>query len=68
MMDWKNFTDEKPYNNEEVLVWFNGEGVQSAELMEYSEDANGYWSCECDYEIYHPDRWCRIVPPNGEKS
>lgn len=65
-MDWKNFRDVKPNNNEEVLVWFNGEGIESVDLLTYSEDANGYWSCESDGEIFHPDRWCRITPPIDE--
>ncbi len=55
-MNWKYFKNERPNNNEEVLVWFDGEGIESVDLFLYSEDANGYWRCESDGEIYYPDR------------
>lgn len=65
-MDWKLFKNEKPNNNEEILVWFNGEGVESVDLLLYSEGVSGCWSCESDGETFYPDRWCRIVPPSDE--
>ena len=59
-MGWKKFTDQRPKDGEEVIVWFNpGE----LDLMTYREGPGGYWSCESDGEIFWPDLWCRIVPP-----
>jgi hypothetical protein len=70
-MDWKKFTETRPHNNEEVLVWFNEKGREKGmpDLMTYShkkDDPNGYWSCESDGEIFYPDLWCRIIPPDAK--
>jgi hypothetical protein len=67
-MKFIKFTESKPNNNEVVFVWFNGyeRVMDSVDIAEYSESPDGsYWSCEADGEIFHPDEWCRIVPPSS---
>lgn len=65
-MEWKHFIDQRPRDGEEVLVWFNSgaEGPAECDLMTYREGPGGYWRCDSDGEIFYPDLWCRIVPPN----
>jgi hypothetical protein len=67
-MKFVKFSEEKPKNGEYVLIWFYDSGsVESAidfATFSQSPDAS-YWSCESDGEIFHPDEWCRIVPPSS---
>lgn len=69
-MDWIKFDAEKPKQNEWVLVYF--EKGQEIDYMEYTQgvgNPNKYWSCDNgDGELFWPDMWCRIAPPNFAKK
>lgn len=59
-MEWIRIQDERPSNNEEVLVYLNDD----FSIMTYEEGVDGkYYSFVEEGEIYYPKFWARLTAP-----
>ena len=63
-MEWIKTENQKPKNNEEVLVYFDDH--EDVAIMIYESSPCGeYYSFVEDDEIYYPELWARIYKPKA---